>query len=693
VSIEINPAQYHILVIDDDLVTRMTLKKVLSATGYQVKEATNGQEGFDQFRQTAPDLILMDALMPIMNGYDAIKAIRNYPNGKNVPIIMLTAADDEHSIDQAFHAGATDFTTKPINWSLLIKRIKYALQTAKIANELRNSQKWLDYAIKIAKLGYWEWDLTTDNLSGSPSSFELLGVPYQEQTALENFIANIIPKDLPLIHQAISEVQQGTQTLQVSFRVLHQDKTLSHIECLGEAVFNEQNELIKIMGSMQDISRLHKAESLIDYQSTHDKLTDLPNRTLFNQHLNNLTQQEEDATLSAVIILDIDRFKVINDNLGQQNGDMLLQTVAQRLKKVTREDDFVARLGSDEFAIIVEHAQDQAELQLSLNRIFKDISKPYLINENEIFTSFSLGVAIVYQDGQNANHLLANANVARAEAKKQGGNQFQLYQKDMNIEAKSHLILENDLYKALERDEIEVYFQPQMDAKTLQPYGAEALVRWNHSSEGIISPVIFIPMAESTGLIIEIGRYIIEQAIKYTERWHGMGFTDFHIGINLSGRQFSHDNLMDVIQNTLNKTSLPAKFLDLEITESLAMSNADHNISVLNGLKALGVSLSIDDFGTGYSSLAYLHSFPIDTIKIDQSFVFNLDTPEGQAIVNTIIVMAKSLNLEVVAEGIEEDFHVDFLQAKGCDIFQGYKFGKPMRAPDFEQFLLKYKKD
>ncbi|MGC9386359.1 MAG: two-component system response regulator [Hydrogenovibrio sp.] len=675
-----------ILVVEDDPVTRLTLCKVLAKSGFEVMEASNGQDGFSLFIEQAPDLILMDVMMPVMDGYAATQAIRNYEKDRAVPILMLTALHDISSIDQAFEIGATDFITKPINWSLLSQRVKYAIKSSLIEDQLRISQSQLMYAQKLAKLGYWEWDAASDRVTGSSSAFELFGIPNQADVTLEQFFSNIIPKDLPLIQQAIADATQGYNDIQVSFRVLHHDGSMSHIDCLGEIRFDAGNTIEKITGSAQDISRLHKAESLIDYQASHDKLTDLANRSFFNKTLTTFIKEAHANKYSATLILDIDRFKKINDNLGQENGDALLRTVAQRLKKVTREDDFVARLGSDEFAILIKNAEDITELNLSLRRIFHDISKPFIIREQELFVTFSIGVSILRQDGHKAGELIAHANIARSEAKRQGGNQFLFYQTEMNAESKEQLLLENDLRKALDRNEIEVYFQPQVDGKTLKPYGAEALVRWHHPSEGLISPAVFIPMAENNGMIVEIGHYVLQTAVKEAEKWHHQGLK-IKIGVNLSGRQFSSSNLMKDVQDVLQHTRLPAQYLDLEITESLAMSNADHNISILKGLKAMGVSLSIDDFGTGYSSLAYLQSFPIDAIKIDRSFINNLDTQEGQAIVRTILAMAESLKLKVVAEGIEDEFHVSFLQNKNCDVFQGFKFGKPMPASDFQQYL------
>ena len=677
----------HVLVVEDDPVSSITITKILEKKGFRVTQAEDGRKGFSAFLEDLPDLILMDVLMPEMDGFATTQAIRNYEQERAIPILMLTALEDINSIDHAFEAGATDFITKPINWSLLSQRVKYAIKASLTEDALRVSQSQLSYAQQLAKLAYWEWDAINDRISGSGFAFELFGIPNQADVTLEQFLSNIEPKDQSLVQQAIADASQGYNNIQVSFRVLHHDGHKLHIDFLGEARFNEHHEMTKIIGSAQDISRLHKAESLIDYQASHDKLTDLANRSFFTRALNTLLNELRTDRLSATVIFDIDSFKKINDNLGQEKGDDLLRKVSQRLARVTREDDFVARLGSDEFAILVKNTHDSQELGLTLGRLFQTLSKPYFIDDQELFITLSMGISVLLQDGHQASDLIAHANMARSQAKQEGGNKYLYYQSEMNAHSKEQLILENDLRKALERNEIEVYYQPQVHGESLKPYGAEALVRWNHPQAGLISPGIFIPLAESSGLIDDIGHYVMKTAMHQTQQWHEAGFDHLHIGINLSGRQFASNDLIRQVQALLTQTGLPAQFLDLEITESLAMSNADHNISTLKSLKAMGVSISIDDFGTGYSSLSYLQSFPIDTIKIDRSFIVNLETAEGQAIVRTILAMAESLNLQVVAEGIEEEFHVAFLQNKNCDVFQGFKFGKPMPAAAFQQFL------
>ncbi|NPA71319.1 MAG: EAL domain-containing protein [Gammaproteobacteria bacterium] len=680
-----------ILIVEDDVVTRLTLAKVLAKSGYRTVEAENGQIGVSLYMSHKPAMILMDAVMPTMDGYEAIKAIRSYEQSRAIPILMLTALDNIAAIDQAFDAGATDFITKPINWGLLNQRVKYALRTAEIEEQLRGSQAQLQYAQKLAKLGYWEWDATSNEVSGSESAFSQFCIPKQPGISLEQFLSNVLPKDLPLINQAISEANQGQAHIEISFRILNPEGHLKHIECLGEVSFTKSGAVDKITGSAQDITRLHKAESLIHYQSQHDTLTDLPNRKSFSSKVKEFIQQQPSKTLCAVVIFDIDRFKLINSNLGQDLGDNLLLSLAQRLSRVIREADYAARLGSDEFAILIQNLHDAHELNLLLGRLSHDLNAPFVLNNQELFVSYSMGVSVSPEDATTAEELLTHANIARSTAKSQGGNQFVLYHANMNSEVQNLLTLENDLRRALNRGEIEVFYQPQVDTETLQPTGAEALVRWRHPQQGIISPVVFIPLAESTGLIIQIGKYVLECAVKEAEKWHQQGHTQMRIGVNLSGRQFTQSNLMEDVQQIISQSSLPAKFIDLEITESLAMSDAETNISILNGLKALGVALSIDDFGTGYSSLSYLHSFPIDTIKIDRSFILNLKTKEGRAIAKTILAMADSLNLEVVAEGIELDEQVAFFQGTNCDIFQGFKFGKPMPAVEFTAWLNNHK--
>lgn len=676
-----------VLIVEDDQVTRLTLSKVLQKSGYTAVMADNGKDGIQAFLDHHPQLILMDVMMPGMNGFEATHAIRELEKNRAVPILMLTALDDVSSIDEAFEAGATDFITKPINWGLLVQRVKYSLRTASIEDQLRSSQAQLSYAQKLAKLGYWEWDAINNQVTASSSAYKMFAVPAQNDMTFEQFTQKVMDKDQIIVHQAIADIVNGQSSIQVSFRVVTANGDVTHVEFLGDANYDELGKLNRVTGSAQDLTRLHKAETLLQYQSTHDSLTELANRSHFqdvvNGHLEDFSDQH-----SAVLVFDIDRFKQINNNLGQELGDQVLRSIANRLNRVTRANDYNARLGNDEFAILIRNYKNAAELTQMMSRLYQDMMTPYVIEQQELYISSSIGISTFPEDADNAEQLLNHANIARAKAKSLGGNQYLFYQHEMNSAAQDALELENALRQAIKNNQIEVFYQPQVDVQTEKPTGAEALVRWMHPTHGMISPATFIPMAESTGMIVEIGEFVLRESIKQALNWYQQGYP-LHIGINLSGRQFTQSDLITTVKQALQDFPLPAEYVDLEITESLAMGEGDTNINTLKALKALGVNIAIDDFGTGYSSLAYLHSFPIDTLKIDRSFVINLETQEGQAITNTILALAKGLNLEVVAEGVELDNQVQFLRERNCDIFQGFKYGRPMPKQAFDEWLTK----
>ena len=681
------PKKPIILVVIQDAEIRMTAVSVLNHAGFQTLDTHDGRESISLFMEQQPDLVLIDTPISTQDDYEVIQAIKKFDTNRAVPILILTEPEDINTMEYAFKAGATDFTIHSNHLKHLAQRIKYILRSAKTEQQLRKNLAQLDHIQKLAKIGYWEWDASEDQVYGSHLTFSLLGIPKQREVSFEQFISHVLPKDSPIVHQAISDANQGLSYIAINFRVMQLDGNTIHVECLGNCSFSQSGQLQKISGSLQDITRLHRDESLIEYQNRHDALTGLPNRAYFSETLKTFLAERNSKALSAVIIFDIDRFKQININLSQAQGDHLLRNLAQRVSRVIREADFAARLGSDEFAILVKNVQDLSELNLLMGRIMYDLSKPFILNYQEIFISYSFGVSVFPNDAKNVESLLNHANISRSIAKTQGGNQFVFYHSGMNAKAQGLLSLENDLRRALDNHQIEVFYQPQVDAITLLPTGAEALVRWNHPEHGIISPTVFIPLAESTGLIIDIGRYVLQSAILEAQKWHDMGFSTMRIGINLSSRQFTQSNLMKDVQTVLSQTSLPPQFVDLELTESLAMNDAENSLDILKGLKALGVSLAIDDFGTGYSSLAYLQSFPIDTIKVDQSFVHNLESQEGQSITRTILAMAESLNLEVIAEGIESDKQAEFFKDKHCAIFQGFKYGKPMPSTQFINWL------
>jgi len=439
----------------------------------------------------------------------------------------------------------------------------------------------------------------------------------------------------------------------------------------------------------RDISELKRTEQVIHQLSYHDALTGLPNRLLFNNSLKvALDYACRNEQMLAVMLLDLDRFKNVNDSLGHSFGDILLQEVAQRIKNVLGERDIVSRLGGDEFTILlpdISHPQDAGR---TASKISEELVKPFYIAGAEIYISASMGISLYPFDGNNPLMLLRNADIAMYRAKEQGRNSYQYFTPDMKTSALKQIELENHLRRALERKEFVVYYQPQFDISTGTVVGMEALIRWNRKGKGIISPDVFIPLAEETGMIISIGEWVLRQACKQNKEWQDAGFPPLRVSVNLSARQFLQRDLVKNVKKILEETGLEAKYLELEITESVAMKNETHVIDTLHRLKDLGIEISFDDFGTGYSSLNYLKKYPIHTLKIDRSFIKDIPANhEDAAIATSIIAIAKSLNMEVIAEGVETENQKNFLLKSGCKIMQGYLFGKPMEAKEITKLF------
>lgn len=429
--------------------------------------------------------------------------------------------------------------------------------------------------------------------------------------------------------------------------------------------------------SSADLAIKHK---LLEKHSKYDPLTEIYNRNYFKQRLDSHLKVYSRISL---IVLDIDRFSLINGSLGQEVGDRVLCLVAQRLRKITRSGDLVGRLGSDEFAIAV-HKDSADEIATMLPRLLNDLMKPFSVNDKEFFLKFSLGISSAPEDGADSAALLRKSNLARTKVKVSGGASYLFYNEEINSQVVYYQRLILDLYSALDNNQLELYYQPQVSASSLELVGAEALLRWEHPELGFVSPEVFIPIAEQSNFINVIGDFVLEQAISslgYYAANHSEGI--IKLGINLSSKQLIQTDLASRIKDLLEKYQVPANLIELEVTESLLMSNPEQSIQTLTDLKKLGVSIALDDFGTGYSSLAYLHKLPLDVVKIDRSFIEDINSLESRSIVKSIVALSKSLNLSVIAEGVENQEQIDFLQELGCDILQGYLFGKAMQPDDF----------
>ncbi len=472
----------------------------------------------------------------------------------------------------------------------------------------------------------------------------------------------------------------------------HKDGSCFPVEFVSTPIHHGET-VVGAVVTFNDVSERLAAEAMIDQMAYYDSLTGLPNRLLFHDRLNQaLAQARLHRRQAAVMMMDLDRFKIINDTLGHPVGDQVLKTIAERLMFRLREVDTVSRLGGDEFALVLPDLSEASDIAKIGQIIHEEVSREIRIGEQELFVTPSLGISVYPSDGDDAVTLIKNAEVALYEAK-DARNRYQLYAPAMNASASEWLKLESHLRRALERDELVLHYQPQINLKTGQVVGAEALIRWMHPKWGMVSPARFIPLAEETGLIVPISEWVLRTACAQNVAWQQQGLPPIRMAVNLSGRHLSkHAELVRHVAETLSATGLAPEHLELELTESILMENVESTLQTLAQLSDQGVALSIDDFGTGYSSLSYLKRFPIDTLKIDQTFVREIATAEeDEAIVRAVIALAHSLRLNVIAEGVETEVQADFLRQHGCDEVQGYFFSRPIPADEFQAFLLAHR--
>ena len=444
-----------------------------------------------------------------------------------------------------------------------------------------------------------------------------------------------------------------------------------------------------LMRSMHYSIERKQYQQQIEHQANYDALTGLPNRNLLHDRLKQAVYAQRSARAVAVVFLDLDHFKFVNDSLGHSIGDKLLKGIGERLRQVLRDGDTVARIGGDEFVLILNDQTRDDVIFRAMQRINAKLAEPFVIDGKELYVTCSAGISLYPQDGTDVETLLKNADAAMYRAKEHGRNNFQFYTAEMNSKVNERLALENSLRRALERREFVLHYQTKVDVNTGAIVGAEALLRWNHPGRGLLLPDLFVPLAEETGLIVPIGEWVLREACTQNQAWRTEGLPPITVSVNVSARQFRQGVLVDAVSRILAETGLDACFLEMELTESMIMHNADAVVATLRQLTALGVQLSVDDFGTGYSSLAYLKNLPIDTLKIDQSFVRDIvaGAPDHRVLARAIISIGHSLDLKVVAEGVETEAQLEYLRKHGCDEVQGYYFSEPVPPQAFRRLL------
>jgi len=690
-----------VLVVDDDGIMRVLARATLEGGGFAVEEANDGRAGVSAFERLRPDIVLLDVMMPILDGFGACAALRKLGGGDHVPVLMMTALDDSDSINRAYEAGATDFITKPIAWPMLVHRVRYLLRANRAFLDLAQSEARLTNAQRIAQLGHWEWNVATDEVQRSEEIFRIAGrTPEQLPPAQKAFLDIMHADDRPIVEEALYAALYRQQPYNVDFRIVRPDGTTRIVHEQGEVQYDDARKPARMQGTIQDITERKRAEEQIRQLALYDSLTGLPNRDLFREQLSHAVARagRTDEAL-AVLSLDLDRFKRINDTLGHEVGDQLLKEAASRLTKTLRQTDyltrnepdeasyFVARQGGDEFTVLLGGLRQAQDTAKAVRRILEALSQPFDLDGNEIVMSASIGIAIHPLDGNDADSLLRNAGAAVHFAKQQGKN-HQYYNRGMNAAALEKLSLEGKLRKALEKEEFALHYQPKIDLARGTVSGIEALIRWNDPERGLVPPVQFISLLEETGMILEVGRWAIHKAVDEYRHWHEQGLQPPRIAVNVSPVQLRQKDFVESVRNALEGSIAGSHGLDLEITESLIMEDIEDNIGKLQAIKDMGVNIAIDDFGTGYSSLGYLAKLPVNALKIDRSFIITMAaSANSMTIVSTIISLAHSLGLKVIAEGVETEEQSKFLRLLKCDEIQGYLISKPIPAAEIEALL------
>jgi diguanylate cyclase (GGDEF)-like protein/PAS domain S-box-containing protein len=684
-----------LLVVDDEEMNRDMLGRRLELEGYSVLTAPGGAEALKLISEHEFDAVLLDAMMPLQSGYEVLTEIRKNHSAMDLPVLMATAKSQSEDVVCAFEIGANDYITKPINFPVAMARIKCQVAGKKLATQLRTSEMRYSLSAQGANDGLWDWDLQTGRIYYSERWKSILGLePNEVGDGPEEWFDRIHAEDRSHVEQALAAHRAGeTAQFECEYRVLHRDQSYRWVLTRGMAVRDESGRETRMAGSQTDITRGKGA----------DPLTGLPNRVMFMDALKATVEaaRHKPSSCYAVLFLDLDRFKVINDSLGHLVGDELLITVARRLESCLRSADFITRIterctisrfGGDEFVILLQGLHEPANATLVADRTLSVLSEPLCLRGHDVSISTSIGIAVGAGGADSADDLLRDADTAMYQAKANGKSRWCLFDQSLREQAVERLELERELRNGIKLGEFIVHYQPIVELHSQSIKGFEALLRWKHPTRGLVSPVDFIPVAEEIGFIVELGTWVLRQACHQLRAWQ-LKFpthSDLFVSVNVSTKQFANSRLVECVQESLAESGLDPRCLKLEITESAIMSDPTAAAETLNNLRALGISISLDDFGTGYSSLSYLQNFPINTLKIDRSFVKRLGSSnESDEIVRTIVKLAHTLGMEVTAEGIEESSQRAQLTSLACETGQGFLYSRPISDVNVELLLAK----
>jgi diguanylate cyclase (GGDEF)-like protein/PAS domain S-box-containing protein len=687
-----------VLIVDDDARLRHSVRDLLLAYGFRCHSADSGGQALEMLSEREIDIMLLDLNMPGMDGQQVmVQAAERFPE---TAVIVLSGETTFESATEALRRGALDFLRKPCAPDELYRVLNSVLHKRDLEHEVQVMQRRLEASEQ-------RYRFIVDN---SPDiiymldekgrfSFvnerigSLLGYSREELLG-RHHLGLVHPEDREKARFAFAERRTGRRaSTNVELRLLCHDRRLPYrhlesrsipVELSAIGIYSDSKDGVYrgTYGVLRDISERKRAEELITFQLHHDLLTKLPNRALFQDRLElALSRARRNQSLLAVMYLDMDRFKVINDSLGHLAGDRLLQVVASRLRSCLRGSDTLARVGGDEFNLLLPDIAGRDDAAMIARKILDQLKAPVVIDGYEVFVSFSIGIALYPEDGKSMNELVKNADMAMYHIKGRGKNGFEFFSDNMKGIFRQQATIESGIRTALKERQFELYFQPQVDICSGRVWGMEALIRWHHPERGVILPDEFVPVAEETGLITEIGDWVLEEACRELREWQRGGFPEAVLAINLSAAQLVQADFESGILEALKRNGLSGDRLELEITENVLMQEMDQAASRLQLLAAQGVRIAVDDFGIGYSSLGYLQALPLHTLKIDRSFISDIQSPDDRSsIVTAIFAMARELELEVVAEGVENEEQAAYLRRLHCSRAQGFLLGYPVTA-------------
>ncbi|MCR8921171.1 EAL domain-containing protein [Dasania sp. GY-MA-18] len=677
-----------ILLTDDDPRMLESLKTLLELYEFNVDTALGGQEGIDKLSSQDYDVLLLDLKMPDINGHDVMAFMAKHQI--NTTTIVVSGETSLSDISKALRHGAYDYLKKPYVPEELTATVSNAVRKKLLEKSHQNIQSKLNQSEKLHRfIVNNSPDIIFVLDSQGKVSFinsqieSILG--FSRKNLMGKPITNIIDDNDERVsfffERALAphKTPQSTEVTLKNFNNEHKrhfEITIWSISDTNERI-PSNSEHFHAYGTARDITERKEAEAFINFQAYHDLLTRLPNRSLFKDRLSTaISQAERNNSRLAVMFIDLDRFKVINDSLGHTMGDRLLQAVSQRLQQHIRKSDTLSRFGGDEFTLLLpEIADDQAAIQVA-DKILESIKQPFILGGHDIYVGASIGIATYPEAGTNMDALIKNSDIAMYQVKNTGKDGVKTFNPEMSDNPTERLMLEQDIRRAIELNEFDLCYQPQVDTLTQTICGVEALIRWNHPSLGRLSPVEFIPIAEESRLIIDIDKYTLRKACREIRHYHHQGMPNLRLAVNLSPIMIEREDFVETVLGILKDEGFPTNLLELEITENVLMGDRKDIIDKLLLLSSKGINLALDDFGTGYSSLSYLQKFPLKTLKIDRSFIHNIKSSEDEAcIVNAIISMAQGLRMSIIAEGVENKEQLDYLKALGCDIVQGFFFG------------------